>query len=288
MKAAREHLALPNRAGSVSAVFPALPHFPFFWHYHTQCELTLIVRGRGTRWVGDSVADYENGDLVLLGPDLPHSWHSDSATAPLTGEKAVVIHFATDLVAGLPAHLPEFEAVRALIKASRRGVWFPSPPAQIREAMEAVAARTGIDSALRLIDLLDRLSRLGQVNLSSDSYQPELDEETERRLGAVLAHIQRNLGSKLKVADVARLAGLTPSAFSRFFKRNVGTSYVSYVVGQRLVKATAMLIHEELTIAEVAYRCGFNNLSNFNRQFQSAKQMTPGQFRRKYGMVQRI
>lgn len=288
MKPVLEHLALPNRIGSVTRNLVEVPYFPFHWHYHPEWELTYVIRGEGTRIVGDSIEVYGDGDLVLIGPDLPHNWHSDAATAPMGGESALVLHFAGDVLADVPERLPEFEGLRVLREAARRGLRFPTPPAQIRDAMEAVAARTGIDAVLRLLDLLDRLSKLTAHSLASAGYHPGSDTGTEHRLSVVLAHIRKNLNGRLPVEEAAAKVGMTPSAFSRFFKATVGQTYIGYVTGQRITKAANLLIHESLSIAEVAYRCGYNNLSNFNRQFQAAKQMTPSQFRRRYGSVQRI
>lgn len=288
MKPVLEHLALPNRIGSVARVMVEAPYFPYHWHHHPEWELTYVIRGNGTRMVGDSIEPYGSGDLVLLGPDLPHCWYSDSTTAPLQGETAIVLHFAGDLLADLPQRLPEFEDLRALRHHARRGLRFPSPPPQIREAMEAVALRSGIDAVMRLLDLLDRLSKMSFTHLTSPSYQPVNDERTEHRLSQVFAHMQRHIGGRLPVRDVAKIAGMTPSTFSRFFKSTVGQTYAGYVTGQRIAKASGLLIHETIHIAEVAYQCGYNNLSNFNRQFFEAKQMTPRQYRRRYGTAQRI
>lgn len=288
MKPVLEHLALPNRIGSVSRNLVEAPFFPFHWHYHPEWELTLVMRGEGSRIVGDSIEPYQTGDLVLLGPDLPHSWHSDAATAPVGGESALVLHFAEDVLADVPERLPEFEGLRSLRSAARRGMRFPSPPALIREAMEAVAVRSGIDAVLRLLDLLDRLSKLPHDILASATYQAGSDSGTEHRLSIVLAHIRKNLHGRLPVEEAAEKVGLSPSAFSRFFRSMVGQTYIGYVTGQRITMAANLLLHENLSIGEVAYRCGYNNLSNFNRQFTAAKQMTPSQFRRRYGSGQRI
>lgn len=282
MKATYEHISLPGPFGSISHVEVDLPYFPFHWHYHPEFELTYIVRGNGTRWIGNHVEDYTSGDLILVGSNLPHGWYSDERRAPSDGERAIVLQFPPQLVNDPLLGLPECGSLRRLLQQSALGVKFTEIPTQIDAAMHGVAARRGIDQLFRLLSLLDRLSETPLETLSSAEYRPLNDQKGEGRLGVVYQHIHQQAHRPLRLADVAKLAGMTPTSFSRYFKQVNGQSFIDYLTTLRVRMASERLIHTRQTVAEIAYACGFNNLSNFNRAFLMRKQMPPGEYRRRY------
>ena len=282
MKATYEHISLPGPFGSISHVEVDLPHFPFHWHYHPEFELTYIVRGNGTRWIGNNVEEYASGDLVLVGSNLPHCWYSDTRRAPANGERAVVLQFAPQVVNDILLGLPECSSLRRLLQQSALGVKFTLVPQQIEAAMDGVGTRRGIDQLFRLLSLLDRLSETPCDTLATSEYRPLNDQKGEGRLGVVYQYIHQNAGKRIRLADVARLAGMTPTSFSRYFKQVGRRSFIDYLTTLRVQMAAERLIHTGRTIAEIAYGCGFNNLSTFNRVFLSRKQMTPGEYRRRY------
>jgi AraC-like DNA-binding protein len=282
MKATFEHISLPGPFGSVSHVEVDVPFFPFHWHYHPEFELTYIVRGRGTRWIGNHVEEYSSGDLILVGSNLPHCWYSDERRAPADGERAIVLQFPPQVVNDILLGLPECGSLRRLMQQSALGVKFSDVPAQIESAMHGVGARRGIDQIFRLLSLLDRLSETPCETLSTTGYRPLNDQKGEGRLEFVYQHIHKHFNRTLRLADVAKLAGMTPTSFSRYFKQVSGVSFIDHLTALRVQMATERLIHTRQTIAEIAYACGFNNLSNFNRVFTNRKQMTPGEYRRRY------
>lgn len=282
MKATYEHISLPGPLGSVSLVELDVPFFPFHWHYHPEFELTYILRGNGTRWIGNHVEDYGSGDLILVGSNLPHCWYSDAHRAPTEGERAMVIQFPAKLVNEVLLELPECGGLRRLLHQSALGVRFTQVPAHMESLMHGIGARRGIDQLFKLLALLDRLAETPSVTLSTSEYRPLADQKGEGRLSVVYQHIHKHLSRKIRLADVSRLAGMTPTSFSRYFKQVTGESFIDHVVSLRVRLATERLIHTHQTVAEIAYGCGFNNLSNFNRIFLNRKQMTPGEFRRRY------
>jgi len=282
MKATYEHISLPGPFGSISHVEVDVPYFPFHWHYHPEFELTYIVRGNGTRWIGNHVEEYTSGDLILVGSNLPHGWYSDERRAPADGERAIVLQFPPQLVNDPLLGLPECGSLRRLLQQSALGVKFTDVPAQIDAAMHGVASRRGIDQLFKLLSLLDRLSESPCVTLSTGGYRPLNDQKGEGRLGIVYDHLHQHYHRPLRLPDVARLAGMTPTSFSRYFKQVTGQSFIDYLTTFRVRMASERLIHTRQTVGEIAYACGFNNLSNFNRAFLSRKQMPPGEYRRRY------
>ncbi len=282
MKATYEHISLPGALGSVSHVEVNQPNFPFHWHYHPEFELTYIAKGKGARWIGNDIGEYQRGELILVGSNLPHCWYSDAGKSPNQGERAVVLQFPPQVVNEILLGLPECSSLRRLIQQSALGVLFLETPPHLEETMNGIGARRGIDQLFRLLSFLDRLAELPSRTLATSAYRPLNDQKGEGRLELVYQHIHKNLHRKLRLQEAASLVGMTPTSFSRYFKQVNRRSFIDHVTGLRIQRSVEQLIHTRQTIAEIAYGCGFNNLSNFNRIFHLRKQMTPGEYRRRY------
>lgn len=257
------------------------PAFTMPWHFHPECELTLIVQGRGTRFIGDSIARFEDGDLVLLGPNLPHYWWKDADDRREAG--AVVLQFDEGIAGGGPFGLPEAAEIRRLLAAARRGVVFAS-----RERDHIGARLSELPDAepwARFCGLLELLGRMAAAKpsrlLASAGYAPELDENDGRRLTAVSSYVHESFDGSISQPRAAALAGLSPAAFSRYFHKRMGRTFEAYVNEVRIGHASRFLRETEKTVAEIAYGCGFNNLSNFNRRFLQLKGVPPTEYRRK-------
>jgi AraC-like DNA-binding protein len=259
------------------------PRFPFNWHYHPELELTLILKGQGLRFAGDSVEEFKLWDLCLIGANLPHTWAS-SPQAP-RGVCSLVIQF-------LPAHwgqafwnLPELRPVRELFARAAPGL---AVSGHTRELM--AAAILGMhkrpagswERMEQLVSLLDRLAASGHYRtLASSTYVPNANPQADKRLGQILGFVHANLGPELTQEEAARAVGLSPQAFSRFFKRSLGKTFVDYVNELKIRHVCRDLLETDQSITEIAYAAGFNNLSHFNEQFRRLKQMTPREYRRR-------
>lgn len=266
--------------------FAAWSHgYPFRtvrWHFHPEYELHLIVATRGRYFVGDFIGEFEPGNLVLTGPNLPHNWVSDipkEATVPL---RCRIVQFTEQFVGGLQAALPELAGLQPLFERSRRGVLFSKATSRqvaplMLELMEAQGVRR-IELFLLILGLLGR----GQDAraLASASYLPDPSGYMSVGINKALAFIRENLTRPFTEADLAAIAGQSTSAFSRAFRRHTGMSLVQYVKRLRINLACQILMSDEQAqITDICYDVGFNNLSNFNRQFRAEKGMTPSRFR---------
>lgn len=249
--------------------------FPFAWHYHRECELTLIVRGHGTRFVGNSVEDFRAGDLVLIGPGLPHTY----ASAPgSTRNEAIVCHFAPDFLGRRWLDCPEFSAIAGLLDRSHAGIHFPT--AACAEPLDSLGRLEPADQTIALLAILTRLARVDPVrSLVSAGYVPSLGQGTRDRVDHLVRFILDNLDRPLTLPELARVASMTPSSVSRFFRRTTGLSITEYIIRVRISHACRQLLDDDAGISEIAAACGFQNLSNFNRQFRRIKGVTPRQFR---------
>ncbi len=249
--------------------------FGFAWHFHPEFEITLILRSRGRRFVGDSVEPYADGDLVLLGPHLPHTWASDPARGGL--HEALFCQFRNDLV---PA-APEFRAVRALLERASRGLRFPGRGLAAR--MKDLERRAGPARYLGLLDFLGRLARERRaVPLASRAYTPGPRPSASGRIDAVCRVLDARFTEGITLPEAAALAHLSIPAFTRAFKRATGKTLVGYLTELRIGRACRELIEGTRSVSEIAFDSGFQNLSHFNRRFLALKGASPREFRRQY------
>jgi AraC-like DNA-binding protein len=267
--------------------FAAWSHgYPFRtvrWHFHPEYELHQVAVTSGRYFVGDFIGEFEPGNLVLTGPNLPHNWISDipkGTSIPLRGR---IVQFTEQFVADVQRTLPELSVLQPMLERSRRGVLFPRDTSRqiaplLRELMSAQGVRR-IELFLLIFGLLSRSA--GAVSLASANYLPDPSGYMSAGINQALAFIRANLTQPFGEADLAAIAGQSTSAFSRTFRRHTGMSLVQYVKRLRINLACQILMSDEdLPITDICFEVGFNNLSNFNRQFLAEKGMTPSRFRR--------
>lgn len=251
-------------------------------HRHRQLELTWIERGTGLRCVGDSVQPYVDGDMVLLGPHLPHAWSSAGSGAQAL-QTATVLQFPPELLDAQA--IPELAPLRALADRAGRGLLIDGPA---RSALAAVLkdlpARKGLAGVAAVMELLDLLARNAEhlVPLASRAATRTgvAHDDHDRRVARVVQWVQRHLASELTVEAAAKLVHVTPAAFSRFFSREVGKSFIQYVNDVRCGQACLALRESDQPVARIAQACGFETMSHFNRQFKLRTGMSPREFRR--------
>ncbi|GAB4111450.1 MAG: AraC family transcriptional regulator [Phycisphaeraceae bacterium] len=259
--------------------------FGFQWHQHPECELTLIESGRGQRFVGDSIEMYRPGDLVLLGPNLPHTWASYPGTAKM--HSAVVIQFDADWLLDMLASTPESRVVCHLIERSGRGLGFSGPSAgHVRSTMTAMIKQSGFKRVLTLLEMLDMLSRSRAVRtLASPAFKLPTSE-TDARVDRVCRFIHDHVTEPITQSDAAGMIGMSGPAFSRFFKRHIGMTFSRYVHELRIGHACRLLLETDKPVTDICFASGFNNLSNFNRVFLALKGLSPRAYRREHAWTQ--
>lgn len=261
--------------------------FEFNWHFHREYELTLIVRSRGKRFVGDDIAEYADGDLVLLGSNLPHTWASE-IDAPNTGKphRAVVVQFTTDFLGREFFHKPELQAVNHLLDRARRGLQVHGTTRdEVAPLVIAMETMQGLPRLIALMRVLDRLANAdaGEFRpLSSPEFVPSLRKMDQQRIDTVCQHIHARSISAISLSEIAAMVHMSPSTFSRFFKRTMGRTFVEYLTELRIGRACSMLMHTDRSVTEVCFESGFNNLAHFNRKFLELKKVTPRQFRKSF------
>ncbi|AJX18383.1 helix-turn-helix domain protein [Burkholderia pseudomallei MSHR3951] len=284
MKPRYERVAIPDGC-SVRVYRRRLAQIPFEWHHHPEYELTLTLNSLGKRFVGDHVADYAGDDLVLVPPNLPHTWVSDERLDPGEPLVALVLWFDGDWAQRVADCCPEFAGLRTLLRRAAPGLAFaPAAAADMRARLPALVDRA---PRVRLAAALDVLACLADAPATplatAAAYRAAsgaaLAPEAER-LDRVLDLLDRRFHEPLRVAELAALAHLSERSLQRRFARHVGESIGSYLQRLRLAHAARLLASTDWPVSLVATRSGYANLANFNRQFLAARRVTPRAYRR--------
>jgi len=279
VKVAREHVSHPDQ--SFRYLRFETPRFEGEPHRHHHLELTWIEAGAGLRFVGDSVAPFEAGDLVLLGANTPHCWVS-SRNRP--GSAATVLQFAPELFAH--DSLPELARLAPLAEKSGVGLRVAGAVhPRIVELLTDMRSTSDIGRLAGLLQILELLqaherSLTALAHCSMQAYGARAgDGRDDRRIDRVLGWIHRQIAHELTVAEAARMARVTPGAFSRYFRHEVGKPFTEYVNDVRCGEACVRLRRTDKAVAVIAQECGFATLSHFNRQFRLRHGVTPREFR---------
>ena len=258
-----------------------LEKFPIGWHFHPEIELTLILESSGRRWVGDHVTNYAPGDLVLIGPNVPHYWMNDVVTGTMA--HSLVIQFREDRF-GEFLRLTELKPIIALLQRSRRGIRFLGGAGLDRaaQAMQGLLHNSGLQRVLDLFSILGGLAEIEADDyelLSSPDFMPKLDGESVSRVDKIYEYIARRSASDFSHTELAQLLGTSPSGLSHYFKRTVGCTLSAFVAEVRVGQACRQLILTDKPVSEIAFASGFETLSNFNAWFRRLRGVSPREFR---------
>ena len=283
MKIMHEQLN-PSGTNSLHIKWDDFPHFTFPWHFHTEYELVYVIKSFGKRFVADHVEDFTGGDLVLLGPNLPHFWKSDEAffkNDPKYHVNAIVIHFPPDFFKEQLEKYPEFFQIRELLVRAARGIKFQKQVSDsIGAELNKLLKKKGIDRTLLFVKVLDKLANSTQYKLlASESYRPDLHDWSSNRLEKVIHLVNSNYRQPIKLETVASHVGMNSTAFCRYFREKTGRSFIEFVNEMRIGYACKLLQEGKQNVSQICFESGFNNLSNFNRCFRRMKSLSPVQYR---------
>ena len=256
--------------------------FDYPVHYHPEYEINLVMGCTGTRVVGDSEEAFGPVDLVMVGPSLPHAWKSDDKT-----NHVITIQFAKEL-ADYPMLGKRIVApIRQLLQDSENGLSFEGPEQEsIKKKIISLTRMQGFQSVTTFLNILSDMANANRKRLVSGLFESDLGSSSKsRRIAKVCEYIEQNLDKELSLSDVAALVNMSESAFSHFFKKRTGLTYINYVNNQRIAKACTLLSDTTLSASEICYDCGFNNKSNFIRIFRKKKNMTPIEYRKFIGQM---
>jgi AraC-like DNA-binding protein len=253
------------------------------WHFHPELELTHIVKGRGTRFVGDNIEFFKDGDLILIGSNLPHVWKNQNKESELS--VARVVQFLPNFMGEDILKLVEFKNIQKLLIKSSFGLKIEGEVKVLILGFLNKLFKTEdpLERIILIIKMLDCLGTSDEtIPISKSLFLVELDKQNKDRLNRVIDYTITNFASKIMLEDVASISNMSVSNFCKFFKVRVKKTYVQYLTEVRIGMSCKMLIENQLSINRIAYDSGFVNISNFNRAFKLNKNMTPFSYRKLY------
>lgn len=277
MRLIREHVRLDSGT-SFACLTLDLPEFDNAYHHHPEIEITSIEESQGQRLIGDAIHPFAPGDLVLIGANLPHhfrNWCPGRA-------RAKVIQFRPDAWGRHFFQLPEFRRIAALFDKASRGLTFSETAAATARAQiqRLFAAEAGAERLAVLLELLHALSLdPDPAPIAGVAYARPVNRKQIERLQRALNYIEQHWTEPLRLTDAAAAASLHPQSMSRFFQQHLGVNFQDYLIRLRLTRAARLLLESDRTVADIAFCCGFNNLSNFNRHFHATYSRTPSEYR---------
>jgi AraC-like DNA-binding protein len=255
-----------------------IPFFEFKWHYHPEIELTYIVKGNGYRLIGDSHDTFKEGDLVLLGSCLPHTWVGKSNTDE--NFEAIVIQFPIEMIASF-IEIEEGKSLKILFELSKKGLFFPSVDQKLQYNLEKIFLSDGFNRVLNVLEILHQLTQSDSVVLCANDFQTVNSLESENRINVVCSFLENHYAEALSLKQVADLIHLTESNFCNFFKKATGKTFSDYLNSIRITRSCQLLLQTDKPINVISFECGYETLNYFNRIFKKKKGMTPKQFRNK-------
>ena len=277
-----EKIQVPNQHSFISREIQLAERLPKI-HSHKNFELNYIVSGSGRRIVGDNISSFEKGDLVLLGPELPHSWEileSQKSIPP----SCITTHFYENIIGSGFFNIPELEDVENLLKQANRGISFKGIKIKkIRAKLENLVRLEGLESYIELLNIFNDLLQVENFEyLASATDLPVKFTKDLDRINSVYEYVFLNIEEGVKLEDVADLLHMAPGSFCRYFKKKTNRTFTQYVKGVRIGIAAKMLIETEKSITQICYDSGYNNLANFNHYFKCLMNKTPSEYRKTF------
>jgi AraC-like DNA-binding protein len=248
------------------------------FHQHKEIQVSFIAKGSGTLIVGDTINDYREGDVLVIGGNLPHVFKSDENRE----EKSLMLtlFFTKNAFGEHFFDLEELKGLRSFFKKAENGFKVVSGTALLKEAFLKLKRGSKLDRFIILLSILSKLSVVKTKVLSSFVYERKYSDVEGKRMRDVMEHTINNYQQHIALEEIATIAAMTKNAFCKYFKKRTNKTYFQFLSELRIENASRLLTQRnELSIAEIAYQCGFRNLSNFNRQFRAIKKKTPSKYR---------
>lgn len=272
---------IPDEKSSFRTIHNTAPISEFKWeyHYHPEIELVCVISGSGTRHVGYHKSNYTNGDLVLIGSNIPHSGFGLNSIDP---HEEIVLQFKEDILQ-FPEQESEARSIKSLLELSKFGILYNTDTkTRLLPKLKQMLTSEGYKRYLLLLEILFELSKCEEYELLNQEIMPyTIIAKNKTRLQNIFTYVEHNYDKDIDIKDVAKLANLTLPAFCNFFKKATQITFTEFVNRYRINKA-CLLMTQDKTISECSYSCGFNNVTYFNRMFKKYTEKTPSEFIKNY------
>lgn len=259
------------------------------WHYHDNYEISFITEGTGKRIVADSIEEFQPGDLVFIGRNLPHAWIVDKGQFTPNKRKLemVFLQFPPEALSQELLCLPEFKNMAKALILSERGIRITGQTLnKVSEMMLQLPYLTNFERFLQFFKLMDTIGQSSDViSLASKEYIHKRFHSTNKRIQTIHEYLMKNYRESIDLTQIASLVSMAEGSLCRFFKMHVGVTIIEYLNQLKIEFACKLLMDENLSILDVAIDSGFNNLSHFNKQFKGITGGTPKDYRSKFKAI---
>jgi len=262
-------------------------HFDPVWHSHSEYQLFVVLKGTGTRFIGDSIKSFRDTELVFTGADLPHLWRSDEAYFKRDnhlGIQGIVIYLQENFLGEHMMQKEEMILLKKLFKKSARGLeFYGERKEQVINMMKELIDMRGIESLIQLLRILNILARSKEYHyISHTEYSGPFKENETDRMNKVYEYALKNFRKKISLPELSEILYMTPSSFSRYFTIKNNKTFSRFISELRIKHACKLLTETDMSVSTISYECGFNTLSNFNKQFKDVMLKRPLEYKSEF------
>jgi AraC-like DNA-binding protein len=259
------------------------------WHYHNNFEISFITEGSGNRIVGDSIEEFQPGDLAFIGPNLPHVWIANKETRMLSKRtlEMVFLQFTSNVLSPQLLMLPEFSNVKKALELSERGIQIIGDTLnQVSEVMLQLPYLKSFERMIHFFILMDLIGKSKtNIQLASREYLKIRFTTGNKRVAAIHEYLMNNYREEVNLKELAGLVNLAEGSLCRFFKMNMGITIFEYLNKIKTEFACKLLMDPDLSILEICLDSGFNNISHFNKQFKKNTGVPPSEYRKRFKIL---
>ncbi len=255
-----------------------------FWHYHPEIELIYVHKGSGKRQIGSNISYFTDGDLILIGSDLPHCGMTNENTK---NEYEVVIQFSMDFLGPQFLKAPEMMRISALLEKAKSGIVYGEAVKKaLKSKIDALTEANSLTKLMILVEILDELSQTQDYKiLNASKYYLQTQKEDNDRISVIFNYVKDHFKEPITLETVAELSNMTVPSFCRYFKKITNKTFTQFVNEYRITHSLKLLAEQPMSITEVCFDSGFNNFSYFNKTFKEHTQKSPSQYRKEFSNI---
>lgn len=249
------------------------------WHYHPEIELVYINGGAGKRRIGSHISYYTEGDLILIGSNLPHCGFTDKFTG---NKNEILVQMKNDFLGQTFFNIPEMKKIQNLLEVAKGGIAFSGSTKQILgDKMEDLDNQNDFERILSILHILNELALSNEFKvLNAEGFSLETEVKDNDRINIIFNYVKNNFQEDIPLIEIADMVSMTVPSFCRYFKKITNKTFVQFVNERRLVHASKLLTEQTMSITEVCFECGFNNFSHFNKSFNAFAGQNPSEYRK--------
>ena len=248
------------------------------WHFHPEIELVYVNKGKGKRHIGNHLSYFNNSQLILIGSNLPHHGFADRLTAKGT---ETIVQFKPDFLGEDFFSIPEMSAIANLFEKAKKGILYkPETKKVVGPKIESLMLKNGFERIATLLEVLNDMANAKDYTLlNADGYAFETTPQDSSKIDIIFKHVNQNFQRSIPLEEIADRVSMTVPAFCRYFKKATGKTFTRFTNEYRVVHATKLLAESQMSIADIAYECGYNNFSHFNKMFNEITGKSASKYR---------